>query len=57
MTFKELAIDYVKDTIPDNEIILMGSNNMTEETTRNSESIAIKKKIIIEWIEMKENKQ
>ena len=57
MTFKELAIDYVKDTIPDNEIILMGSNNMTEETNRNSESIAIKKKIIIEWIEMKENKQ
>ena len=57
MTFKELTIDYVKDKIPDNEIILMGSHNITEETTQNSESIAIKKKIIIEWIEMKEIKQ
>lgn len=53
MTFKELAIDYVKDTIPDNEFILMGSNDITEEITTKEDSNLRKKKIIIEWTEFK----
>ena len=57
MTFKERAIDYVENTIPDNERILLGSNDITEEILTNENSIVRKKKIIIEWIEFKENKQ
>lgn len=57
MTFKELAIDYVKDTIPDNERILLGSNDITEEILTKENSSVRKKKIIIEWIEFKENIQ
>ena len=57
MTFKEIAIDYVKDTIPDNACILMGSNDVMEETIHSAEGNTITKRIIIEWLEWKENKQ
>lgn len=55
--FKKIAIDYVKDKIPDNEFILMGSTDITEETKQSIDGQAIIKRITIEWLEWKENKE
>ncbi len=55
-SFKEIAIDYVKDKIPDNAFILMGSNDITEETKQSLDGQTTTKRITIEWLEWKENK-
>ena len=56
-SFKKIAIDYVKDKISDNEFILMGSTNITEETKQQIDGQTTTKRITIEWLEWKENKQ
>lgn len=56
-SFKKIAIDYVKDKIPDNEIILMGNTDITEETEQSIDGQTTTKKITIKWLEWKENKQ
>ena len=56
-SFKKIAIDYVKDKIPDNEFILMGSTDITEETKQSIDGQTTTKKITIEWLEWKENKE
>ena len=56
-SFKKIAIDYVKDKIPDNEIILMGNTDITEETKQSIDGQTTTKRITIEWLEWKgENK-
>ncbi len=56
-SFKKIAIDYVRDKIPDNEIILMGYTDIIEETEQLTDGQATTKKITIKWLEWKENKQ
>ena len=56
-SFKKIAIDYVKDKILDNEFILMGSTDITEETKQSIDGQTTTKRITIEWIEFKENKE
>ena len=57
-SFKKIAIDYVKDKIPDNEIILMGNTDITEETKQAIDGHTTTKRITIEWLEWKgENKK
>lgn len=56
-SFKKTAIDYVKGKIPDNEIILMGYTDITEETKQSIDGQTTTKRITIEWLEWKENKQ
>lgn len=56
-SFKKIAIDYVKDKIPDNEFILMGSTDITEETKQSIDGQTTTKRITIEWLEWKENKE
>ena len=56
-SFKEIATDYVKDKIPDNAFILMGSTDITEETKQSLDGYTTTKRITIEWLEWKENKQ
>lgn len=56
-SFKKIAIDYVKDKIPDNEIILMGNTDITEKTEQSIDGLTTTKRITIEWLEWKgENK-
>lgn len=55
-SFKKIATDYVKDKIPDNVFILMGSTDITEEIKKSLDGQTITKRIIIEWLEWKENK-
>ena len=52
-SFKKTAIDYVKDKIPDNEIILMGYTDITEAI----DGPTTTKKITIKWMELKENEE
>ena len=56
-SFKEIATDYVKDKIPDNVVILMGSTDITEETKQSLDGHTTTKRIIIEWLEWKENEE
>ena len=56
-SFKKIATDYVKDKIPDNVVILMGSTDITEETKQSIDGQTTTKRIIIEWLEWKGNKQ
>ena len=56
-SFKKIVADYVKDKIPDNACILMGSTDITEETKQSLEGHTIIKRITIEWWEWKENKE
>ena len=56
-SFKKIATDYVKDKIPDNVFILMGSTDITEETKQSLGGHTITKRITIEWLEWKENKE
>lgn len=56
-TFKKIVIDYVKDKIPDNEFILMGSTDITEETKQSIDGQTTTKRITIEWLEWKGNKE
>lgn len=53
-SFKKIAIDYVKDKIPDNEIILMGNTDITEKTEQSIDGLTTTKRITIEWLEWKE---
>ena len=53
-SFKKIAIDYVKDKISDDEFILMGSTDITEETKQSLDGQTITKRITIEWLEWKE---
>lgn len=56
-SFKKIATDYVKDKIPDNVCILMGSTDIAEETKQSLDGQTITKRITIEWLEWKENKR
>lgn len=56
-SFKKIATDYVKDKIPDNVCILMGSTDIAEETKQSLDGHTITKRITIEWLEWKENKE
>ena len=55
-SFKKIAKDYVKDKIPDDVVILMGSTDITEETKQSIDGHTTTKRITIEWLEWKENK-
>lgn len=56
-SFKKIAIDYVKEKIPDNAFILMGNTDITEETEKTIDGQTATKRIIIEWLEWEANKQ
>lgn len=56
-SFKKIATDYVKDKIPDNVFTLMGSTYITEETKQSIDGQTTTKRITIEWLEWKDNKE
>ena len=56
-SFNKIATDYVKDKIPDDAVILMGSTDIIEETKQSLDGQMTTKRITIEWLEWEENKQ
>lgn len=55
--FQELIMHYIQERVPKIDKVIMGTINITEETTTSlKKENTIHKKIIIEWEEKGENK-